>query len=160
MCQSRLSMLQNMPIFGGIREDILEFILKTAEMITISAGEYFFHEHDAGNSLFVLEQGRAAVTKLWKNREYVLTELHDGDCFGEMALIDLGPRTASVVALNVCTAIKLSCGTIFGIYKKDIEQFTMIQMNMGREVSRRLRKMDEQSFQARVEANEFPLRPL
>ena len=154
----RLSILQNMPIFGGIREDILEFILKTADMVTVAAGEYFFHEHDAGNAVFVLEHGRAAVTKAWNGQEYILTELHDGDCFGEMALIDFGPRTASVVALDACTAIQLSCGNILSIYKQDVEQFTMIQMNMGREVSRRLRKMDEQSFYVRVEANELPIR--
>ncbi len=157
MCQHRLSMLQKMPIFGGIREEILEFILKTAEMVTMSAGDYFFHEHDAGNAIFVLEHGRAAVTKSWKAREYLLMELHDGDCFGEMSLIDFGPRTASVIALDACIAIKLSCSNILRIYQQDMEQFIMIQMNMGREVSRRLRKMDEQIFQARVEANELPI---
>ena len=35
---ARINMLQNMPIFGGIREDILEFILQTAEIATVPAG--------------------------------------------------------------------------------------------------------------------------
>ena len=152
---ARLNMLQNMPIFGGIREDILEFILQTAEIAAVPAGEYFFREDESGNSMYVLETGKVIVTKSWKGQDYLLMELHEGDCFGEMSLIDLGPRTASVRAIHDCSAIKLSNSSILRIYRKDLEQFTMIQMNMGREVSRRLRKMDNELFHARVEANAF-----
>ena len=153
--QQRINILQNMPIFGGIREDILEFILQTAETTLVPAGEYFFREDETGNSMYVLEIGKVIVTKSWKGRDYCLMELHEGDCFGEMSLIDLGPRTASVRAIHDCSAIKLSNSNILRIYRKDLEQFTMIQMNMGREVSRRLRKMDDELFHVRVEANQF-----
>lgn len=146
----RLKMLQNMPIFGGIREDILDFILETADIVSVPAGEYFFRENDRGRSMYVLEKGKVSVIKSWQDHEYLLVELHEGDCFGEMSLIDLGPRTASVIALEDCSAIKLSNANILKIYQKDLEQFTMIQMNMGREVSRRLRKMDEELFQVRM----------
>lgn len=139
-----------MPIFGGIREDILDFILETADIVSVPAGEYFFRENDRGRSMYVLEKGKVSVIKSWQDHEYLLVELHEGDCFGEMSLIDLGPRTASVIALEDCSAIKLSNANILKIYQKDLEQFTMIQMNMGREVSRRLRKMDEELFQVRM----------
>lgn len=152
MQKERLKILQNMPIFGGIREDILEFILDTAEIVSVPAGQYFFCENERGSSMYVLEKGKISVIKSWKGRDYLLVELHEGDCFGEMSLIDLGPRTASVLALEDCSAIKLSNTNILRIYQKDLEQFTMIQMNMGREVSRRLRKMDEELFQTKMEA--------
>jgi hypothetical protein len=38
------------------------------------------------------------------------------------------------------------------VYQKNLEQLTLIYMNMGREVSRRLREADERMFQARIEA--------
>jgi len=155
MQKERLQMLQNMPIFGGIREDILEFILKDAPIVSVSQGEYFFRENDTGTSTFVLEKGNVLIVKSWKEHDYVLAELQKGDCFGEMSLIDLGPRTASVVALEDCSAIKLTNVGILNIYRKDIEQFTMIQMNMAREVSRRLRNTDELLFQELVEANKI-----
>ena len=155
MRKERLQILQNMPIFGGIREDILEFILETAEIVFVPAGEYFFREDETGNSMFVLEKGKVSVIKSWKGRDYLLMELHKGDCFGEMSLIDLGPRTASILAVEDCSAIKLSNANILRIYQKDLEQFTMIRMNMGREVSRRLRRMDNELFQTQVEANKI-----
>ena len=151
MLEKRLQILQKMPIFGGIREDILEFILEMADIVSVPAGQYFFRENDRGTSMYVLETGTVSVIKSWKGRDFILMELHEGDCFGEMSLIDLGPRTASVQSLEDCSAFKLSNANILKIYRKDLEQFTMIQMNMGREVSRRLRKMDEECFHIRME---------
>jgi CRP-like cAMP-binding protein len=153
-------MLQGMPIFGGIREDILEFILQEASIIAIPQGEYFFHERARGRSMYVLEQGKVLVTKTWEEHEYVLAEMQKGDCFGEMSLIDLGPRTASVLALEDCRAIKLTNVNILKIYQQDLEQFVMIQMNMAREVSRRLRHTDEILFQKFVKDNEITRRNL
>lgn len=156
MQQKRLKILQNMPIFGGIRADILEYLLEIAEIVSVPAGEYFFREQERGNSMYVLEKGEVSVVKSWQGRNYPLTKLHEGDCFGEMSLIDLGPRTASVLALEDCSAIKLSNVNILKIYQKDLEQFTLIQMNIGREISRRLRHMDEIMFQEQVEAHKNP----
>ncbi len=148
-------MLQAMPIFGGIREDILEFILAEARIVSISRGDYFFRENVRGTSMYVLEQGKVLVTKHWEGHEYMLAEMGKGDCFGEMSLIDLGPRTASVLALEDCRAIKLTNVNILKIYQHDLEQFVMIQMNMAREISRRLRRTDEILFQKFVKDNEI-----
>ncbi len=76
----------------------------------------------------------------------MLRTLEQGDCFGEMALMDMKSRSASVLALEACSAIELSAGCLFELYEHDLEQFTLIQMNMGREVSRRLRETDDHLF--------------
>jgi CRP/FNR family transcriptional regulator, cyclic AMP receptor protein len=139
-----------MPIFGGIREDILKLILISSPLVSVPKGEFFFQESDEADSMFVLEQGRVAVLKFWQGQQHLLRNLEKGDCFGEMALMDLFPRSASVVALEDCTAIQLSTVSLHRVYEQDLEQFAMIQMNMGREVSRRLREMDERLFRARM----------
>ena len=58
-------------------------------------------------------------------------------------------------ALEDCLAIKLTNVNILKIYQHDLEQFVMIQMNMAREVSRRLRHTDELLFQKSVKNNEI-----
>jgi CRP/FNR family transcriptional regulator, cyclic AMP receptor protein len=151
MEKARLELLQRMPIFGGLGEGTLEFLLSLSTIVSVRGGEYFFRETDMGDSLFVLETGKVAIVKSWKGKEHLLRELEKGDCFGEMAVMDLFPRSASVLALENCTAIQISVANLYQIYEKDIEQFTMIQMNMGREVSRRLRNADEQIFRTEVE---------
>ena len=152
MNATRLALLQKMPIFGGIRDDILQFILDVSPIVTVPKGKFFFHEQDSASSMFVLEQGKVAILKAWKGREYLLHDLNTGDCFGEMGLIDLLPRSASVLATEDSDGIEISHATLCQVYEKDLEQLAMIYMNMGREVSRRLRETDERMFQARIEA--------
>ena len=163
MQQARIETLQQMPIFGGIRADLLEGLLQASKVVSVAPGQFFFHEADQAQSMFVLETGEVEVLKRWDGRVYLLGRLRCGDCFGEMALMDMSPRSASVRALQACVAIELSTAALHGLYETDIEQFALIQMNLGREVSRRLRLADERLFQAKVGALEpypdapFPL---
>jgi CRP-like cAMP-binding protein len=108
----------------------------------------FFREHDQADSMFVLEAGKVAVLKSWRGQEYLLRTLKEGDCFGEMAVMDLLPRSASIRAVEDCTAIRLSAASLYQVYEHDLKQFALIQMNMGREVSRRLRESDNRLFSA------------
>lgn len=142
----RLELLQRMPIFGAIRDDALLFLLAQAREVTVAAGAHFFREGDPAQSMFVLESGKVLVFKSWQGRDFVLQHLEAGDCFGEMALMDLCPRSASVRAEADCVAIELDTGDLLRLFERDAEQFALIQMNMGREVCRRLRATDEMLF--------------
>ena len=151
MTKSRIELLQAMPIFGGINESILTFLLNKAAIVSIPKDEFFFQEGEAGESMFVLEEGKVDVIKHWQGHAYVLRQLNRGDAFGEMALIDLFPRSAGVKASTTAKAIELTNSHLYEIYARDLEQFTMIQMNVAREISRRLRVADELLFKAKLE---------
>ena len=56
------------------------------------------------------------------------------------------------MAVKDCTAIELSTASFYKVYEKNLEQFALLQMNIGREVSRRLRIADERLFRAKVDA--------
>jgi CRP/FNR family transcriptional regulator, cyclic AMP receptor protein len=142
-----LSILQNMPIFGGINAKLLKLILSISPFISIKKDDYIFRECDPGGSMFVILEGAVAIERIWNDQVYILRMLKKGDCFGEMALIDLAPRSASVRVLSDGEAIRIDSSTLMKIYQEDIEQFTLIQMNMGREVSRRLRIADQRIFE-------------
>lgn len=152
MPASRIEVLQDMPIFGGIRADVLAVLLERSSMVGVARDDYFFHQAEPAESMYVLETGRVAVIREWAGRQYRLGELHAGDCFGEMALLDLFPRSAAVVAVEPCTAIELSTENLLALHDTDLEQFALIQMNIARELSRRLRDADERLFQAHVAA--------
>ena len=139
-----------MPIFGGIRAEVLEFLLSASGTVCVPKGQFFFRENDKAESMFVLEAGQVAILKLWNGQQYLLQHLRQGDCFGEMALLDLFPRSASVLAAEDCRAIELSTASFHTVYQRDLEQFALIQMNIGREISRRLRVADEQLFRAKM----------
>jgi CRP/FNR family transcriptional regulator, cyclic AMP receptor protein len=148
MQTQRIEWLQRMPIFGAIHAEALECLLETAPTVSVSAGAHYFREGDAASCMFVLEHGRAAVLKAWQGAEHLLRRLEPGDCFGEMALLDLQPRSASVLAELDCSALQITPDDLYRLCKRDTEQFALVQMNIGREVCRRLRATDEMLFRA------------
>ena len=150
MDNQHIERLQNTPIFGALRADALEFLLGQTRIVAVRAGAYFFRESEPARSMFVLEAGRAVVLKGWQGSELLMRELGPGDCFGEMALMDLFPRSASIRALVDSSAIELTSDDLLRLYEHDLEQFTLVQMNIGREVCRRLRATDEALFRARM----------
>ena len=150
MQEARIELLQRMPIFGGIGADTLQFLLGFCPIVSVPTNEFFFREHQQGDSMFVLELGKVAVLKSWHGQDYLLQTLKEGDCFGEMAVMDHCPRSASVRAVEDCTAIHISAANLYQVCAQDPKQFALIQMNMGREVCRRLREADNQRLRARM----------
>lgn len=141
-----LQCLQSMPIFGGIQERILTLLVKRSAQIQRAAGQYFFREGSAGQSAFVLIEGTVAIEKLWQGEPQQLRRLGPGDCFGEVALVDFGPRSASVLAESACTAMELTARDLAEAARVDAEQFALLYMNIARELGRRLRSSDERLF--------------
>lgn len=147
MNTSTITLLQGMPLFGGMSANALEALVSRAACVERAAGQCFFNEGDAAQSMFVLAQGGVSVRKRWKGREILLRELKRGDCFGEMALIDYVPRSATVCAVESSVAIEITADALLKLYESDVEQFAIIQMNIAREISRRLRALEQRLFE-------------
>jgi CRP-like cAMP-binding protein len=149
-----LALLQRMPIFGGASREALAFLRDRARAVAVPRGGVFFREGDPGGSAFVLESGRVVVVKDFRGREVPLLELGPGDCFGEVALLDFGARSASVRALADCAALELSARALHALAEAHLDQFALIHMNLGRELARRLRRADGRLFRAKLELGE------
>jgi CRP/FNR family transcriptional regulator, cyclic AMP receptor protein len=151
---ARIRLLQGMSIFGGMSPAALSLVLERSAAVAVPEGDYFFREGDRGASTYALEQGRVAILKRWHGAEWELHQLRPGDCFGEVALVDFGPRSASVRALEDCRALEIAPPLLRALRDLDLEQFTLIYMNMARELSRRLRAADARLFRLGVEAGD------
>jgi CRP-like cAMP-binding protein len=92
--------LGSVPMFSGCSKRELQAVAKTIRPIQHPKGTVIATEGEPGAGLFVIEEGDAEVTIGGKR----VNQLHAGDFFGEMALLDGGPRTATVTAT---TDIKL-----------------------------------------------------
>lgn len=148
MIISRMDLLQRMPLFKDLRPETLECLLEEVQIRRVPKGEFFFRQGDHAVYMYVLEAGEVSVRKHWQGRELVLGNFGAGDCFGEMALIDMTPRSATVRAERLCSAIEISAAHLYGVYEHDPQQFAVIQSNICRELVRRLRQTDEQLMQA------------
>ena len=108
-----------MPVFGGLRETALRLLLERATPVHRAGSEAFFQEGDAAEAMYVRLNGRVAVTQRWQGSEFVLHELAAGDCFGEMALTDLQPRSALMHAPQACDAIAFGTHDMLHLYEID-----------------------------------------
>ncbi|TVP53967.1 MAG: cyclic nucleotide-binding domain-containing protein [Halomonadaceae bacterium] len=147
MDTKHIRLLQNVPVFGGITADNLALLLEQGNQQAFHQGEYLFREGDPAQMLYVLESGCVQVLKQRKDQQCLLRRLESGDCLGEMALIDLFPRSASALAETDSNLLSLPPEALMRLYQQDLEQFTLIQMNLARELSRRLRHANEKLFQ-------------
>lgn len=141
------NLLRQMPVFGGLNDESLSFIVERSDVDKFSSGEYFFRQGDSANEFYVIKSGTVAVERDWNGHAVELNRFGVGDCFGEMAIVDLEPRSASVHAIDNCEVLMISRKNLAGLYKNDLEQYAMIMMNMGREISRRLRIADQRLFE-------------
>lgn len=146
MAPTRIELLQRMPVFGAIGEAALDFIVGRARPLEVAAGDAFFRQGDPPQCMYVLESGRAEAHKVHGDEARVIGRFGPGDCFGEMALLDLHPRSATVVAAEPCRALAIGPDDLYALYHHDVESFALIQMNLAREMSRRLRITDELLF--------------
>lgn len=141
-----IKLLQDTPFFGGINESAVQFMLEKSNKILRNKDEYFFKENEIGDSMFLLISGSVKVIKFWHGKGYPINTLFSGDCFGEMAIVEHNTRSASIIALERCVALEIQNQTFIDLYQQDLKQFALLQMNMSREISRRLRSANERLF--------------
>jgi len=140
-------LLSRITIFGGLQPETLSFLLRRARAVRVAKGDVFFHEGDPGGALYILRSGRADVLKSHLapsgETEWIrVAGLETGDCFGEISLLAVMPRSATVAATEDCDALRLGTTDLHALYETDVRQFAMLVMNLGREVARRLWNTD------------------
>jgi CRP-like cAMP-binding protein len=84
------------PLFAGLLPSELDRIAMVMHPLEVSAGHVFCTEGEPGDEFFVLVDGEAVVERAG----HTVTKLGRGDYFGELALLDRGPRSATVRALT------------------------------------------------------------
>ncbi len=142
-----IAFLQQQPLFGGVTDTAMQAIMPLFREFDFVQGSVIVREGDDGDTLFVICRGSVEVLKNDISAEDPLGNriavLRKGDVFGEMEVIDMQARSASIRALEPVNALALSNGDLLKIYQSDMPTFTLIVLNLARELSRRLRRLDE-----------------
>jgi len=139
-----LDELANIGLFGGLDPTTLGEFVQRLPILRLGAGEVVFREGDAGRDLFVLLQGEMEVIKQSKSlRESRVAVFGPGDWFGEMSILDIMPRSATVRAVAPARVMKMSASDLENLYRKDVKAYAIVVLNIAREMSRRLRVADK-----------------
>jgi CRP/FNR family transcriptional regulator, cyclic AMP receptor protein len=135
--------LRNIGLFGALSDDVLTFLVGMLTVVEPAVGETIFRENDEPTAMYVVLAGEMEVTK--KSRGGVdarVAVLGPGDWFGEMSIVDIQPRSATVRALAPGRLIRVSASDLDALYRHDVRSYAIIVLNLARELSRRLRVAD------------------
>jgi len=99
----KVIVLKAVPMFARASEDVLADIAALVEEVQVKAGETIFEKGDAGDSLYVIVAGRVRVFV----GGHTIAHLGPRDIFGELALLDPEPRTASIAAVEDTRLLRL-----------------------------------------------------
>jgi len=131
--------LQKYSLFGGLEKEQIELILPLMCMETFNPDELIITEGKPNDKIYFLIEGTVAVTK----NSFSLSRFGEGEAFGEVEVLDVMPSVASIRAISNVKALSMSNKALRDIYKIDVKIFSLMIMNLARDLSRRLRKMDE-----------------
>lgn len=93
--------LAAVPLFAGLDEDGLAGLVRGMRVRRFRRGETVFHLGDPGDALFIVMSGAIKITlPADTGEEAILATLRPGDFFGELALLDGAPRSATAVSIE------------------------------------------------------------
>ncbi len=136
MTTHELDHLKKAFLFQGLPDAALAALAQKLERRTFSPTDTLIHRGDAGDSLYVIDEGRVKIVATdAQGGELVINQCGPGETIGEMSLFDRAPRSADVIALAHTTVLELKHDAFFEL----LGQRPDLAFNIIRSISSRLR---------------------
>lgn len=136
--QSHLDHLASVPLFSACSKKELQAVARASDEIDLPAGRTLCEQDSIGREAFIIVAGKADVSR---NGKKVAT-LGPGDCFGELALLDHGPRTATVTAASDLSVLVIGAREFAGI----VDEVPPIAHKLMRALAARVRELDQKTY--------------
>lgn len=130
--------LSAVPLFRGMSNKELREIAKATVELDLDNNREFVTQGDVGREAFIIVEGTAEVVRNGKT----IAELGPGDCVGELALLDHGPRTASVVAAGKVKVLALGPREFAGL----LDEVPTLSVKLLETLASRVRELDARTF--------------
>lgn len=138
-------------LFQGLTPAQLARVAEIIRVRDVPAGEVVIHERDYGDTLYLIDEGSVEVRIASPEGDRVVAELRapapgeisfEGDFFGEMCLLDLEPRCATVITREPCRLWEINRDDLYWLFGDDKGLQLRILLTIGRVLSRRLNLLD------------------
>lgn len=113
MSADNVEILKGVPLFGFLDDAEGSALASRVDLVELVAGQSLFEYGDPGNSMYVIKEGVVEISvRTRTGQKVVLQEMGPGDFFGEISLLDQGPRTASAHVLEAGQALLVDRGDL------------------------------------------------
>jgi CRP-like cAMP-binding protein len=128
-----VELLQRVPLFQGLSKRQLETLAKTFVERSYGAGKDIVTQGKGGEGFFLVTSGKAeAVRERTDGTKAVVNTFGSFDFFGELALLDDGPRTATVTATEDTVCMVLTSWDFLSIVREDGDMAVAIMKELAR----------------------------
>src|SRR5579859_6199454 len=144
--------LESSRLFRQIKTEELAAVGRAAKEQRFRAGQEMFKEGDAGDGVYVVKDGLVELSAaVGQNTRQVFSQVVPGEMFGEMAVIDDKPRSATALAKQDTAVYFISRDELL----KLIERSPSLALGLLREISHRLREFDRQYVREVIQAEQL-----
>lgn len=144
-----ISLLQQCVLFQGLTEEELKKVVSITKEERFGKGQLIFRKDEMGDSLYLVLEGAVRISLEVDDTVETLTVLDRGFHFGEMALIDDAPRSATVEALDDTKLLRIRKSSFERLLENNIDIEIKVLRNMLRSFSSRVRDIDKNLFHMR-----------
>lgn len=135
-----LDLLKGIPILDELSKEELKEFERIAHHRHFEPNEHIFWEGEPGVGMYIIKKGVVKIYKTssdGKNEE--LATLKDGDFFGELALLDDSPRSASAVAMEACHILGFFMPEFFSVLERKPRLGLKVTIKLAKIIGKRLR---------------------
>ena len=143
-----INFLLEAPMFGDLDPTELSEVVHIMQVQRLRPGQHVFREGDKGDAWYVLYEGQIEVVKDRSTGSNIIAELGERSCFGEMAILDGSPRSATVRAKSNAIAFRFPRADFNGLLKlgnlaayKLIYQMALVLVARQRQTTARLAEL-------------------
>ena len=148
------TILGRIPVFQDLRSSEIKALERIVHKRVYSEGELIFHENDPGAGMYIVSKGSVRIfINSTDGVETELTQLTKGDFFGEIALLDESPRSASAVACGRTELIGFFRPDLLGLIERNPAMGVKIVLKLAEVLGQRLRHTNEELAKLSTELN-------
>lgn len=123
-------------LFKGIPDEMQKSLLVTVRVQKLKRNERLFERGDKGGTMYLVQTGRIEISLITgEGKKLVLNQVGPGHCFGEIAMIDKTPRTASAIALENSILIPITSS----IFSETVRKCPQLAINLLEIMCERIR---------------------
>ena len=141
-----LPVLRTIPIFEGLGFNDLKKIELIVHKRTFMPNEVIFYERQPGAGMYIIKRGLIKLTKTVNEERVKISELQDGEFFGEMSLLDDYPRSAEATAVEKTEALGIFRPDLFDLIENNPKLGYKILLRLSKRLASRLRETTEKKL--------------
>jgi CRP-like cAMP-binding protein len=134
-------LLKNTTIFASLNKRELDSIERIMYRRYYEAEETIFHQGDPGMGMYIIQHGVISIVQM--PAEHILADLHQGDFFGEIALLNETPRSASAIAKTDCTLLCVSQPDLLGLFQRNTKLGVKVLLPLSQITGQRVIQLDQ-----------------